>query len=144
MTDRRATASVTGMPVRGAGTIRGVGFGLGVVLGVPSLLAGVWNLVRGRASSAGPRLFAFVGPALVLVVTEALPHALVPCGILPGVCEDVLGRDPGVTGRWHQLDHVLVGALPVVGLYWWTLRRWHPGLRPRSTGYGSIWPRRMR
>ncbi len=31
-----------------------------------------------------------------------------------------------LAGRWHLLDHTLVGAIPFAALYWRALRRWRP------------------
>ncbi len=113
-------------------TLPFLGYGLAIVLGLPSVLAGGWDLLRGRWASGGRRLLAFVGPVLVVVGTEIVPHLVSPC--LPAV----LGADwlpPGcertehgvdVADRWHALDHALVGALPMAALYRLALRRWRP------------------
>lgn len=109
-----------------------LGYGLAVILSLPSLLAGGWDLLQGRWAPGCRRLLAFAGPVLVLVGTEVVPHLASPClpaalgaDWLPPVCERTEdGVD--VTGRWHALDHALVGALPMVALYRWALRRWHP------------------
>ena len=102
------------------------GYLLSIGLGLPSLLAGVAAAARGRWAAGGRWLLAFVGPVMVLVGTEVVPHAVLPCGVFPGVCEDVPGYGRSVTGRWHQLDHALVGAVPMAALYWAARRRWHP------------------
>ena len=110
-----------------------LGYGLAIVLGLPSALAGGWDLLRGRWGAAGRRLLVFVGPVLVLVGTEIVPHLLSPClpaelgaDWVPGVCErhPVHGWD--IEDRWHALDHALVGALPMAALYRLALRRWRP------------------
>ena len=118
-------------------TLPFLGYGLAVALGLPSLLAGGWDLLRGRWSAGGRRLLAFVGPVLVFVGTEIVPHLASPC--LPAV----LGADwlpPGcerteqgidVAGRWHPLDHALVGAVPMAALYRLALRRWRPDVARR-------------
>ncbi len=113
-------------------TLPFLGYGLAIVLGVPSLLAGGWDLLRGRWGAGGRRLLAFVGPVLVVVGTELVPHVLSPClpallgaDWLPAVCERT-EHGVDIKDRWHALDHALVGALPMVALYGWALRRWRP------------------
>ena len=109
-----------------------LGYGLAIVLGLPSLVVGAWDVLRGRWAAAGRRLLMFGGPALFLVGTEIVPHLASPClpselgvGALPTVCERAeQGAD--VKGRWHALDHALVGALPMVMVYRLALRRWRP------------------
>ena len=63
-----------------------------------------------------------------MVGTEIIPHVVPSCAALPRLCEelDQGGRD--VAGRWHQLAHTLLGALPMATLYWAALRRWRPAL----------------
>ncbi len=56
-----------------------LGYGLAILLGLPSLLAGAWDLLRGRGAVGGRRLLAFIGPVLVFVGTEIVPHLLNPC-----------------------------------------------------------------
>ena len=114
-------------------TLPFLGYGLAIALGLPSVLAGGWDLLRGRGAAGGRRLLAFVGPVLVVVGTEIVPHLLSPClpaelgaDWVPGVCErhPVQGWD--IEERWHALDHALVGALPMAALYQLALRRWRP------------------
>jgi hypothetical protein len=112
-----------------------LGFGLAIVLGLPGLLVGVWDLLRGRWALGGRRVLAFVGPMLIVVGTEIIPHLISPCvpavlGIdwLPPVCERSIAHGVDVADRWHALDHALVGALPMVALYGLTRRRWRPDL----------------
>ena len=96
------------------------------------MLAGGWDLLRGRWAAGARRLLAFVGPVLVVVGAEIVPHLLNPCLLadaldsrLLGLCERTAdGVD--VAGRWHALDHTLVGALPMAALYRLALRRWRP------------------
>ena len=65
---------------------------------------------------------------LFVAGAEIVPHLLSACAVLPQVCADldVSGRD--VAGRWHQLNHTLLGALPMALLYGAALRRWRPTL----------------
>ena len=109
-----------------------LGYGLAIALGLPSLIVGGWDLLRGRWAQGGRQLLAFVGPVLVLIGTEIVPHLVSPClptvlgaDWVPGVCEHT-SEGVDIKGRWHPLDHALVGALPMVVLYRRALRRWHP------------------
>jgi len=103
-----------------------LGYVLVCVLGVPSLLVGLWDLRHRRWAVGGRRVLAFLGPAIFLVGTETLPHLLLPCPLLRAVCEDLPEHGWSVTGRWHLLDHTLVGALPLAALYGWARHRWRP------------------
>jgi hypothetical protein len=111
-----------------------LGYGLAILLGVPSLILGGWDLLRRRPTRAARRLLVFAGPALVLIGTEIVPHVLSPCLLAellgreaPGLCERTeSGLD--ITDRWHALVHTLVGAVPMVALYGVGLRRWRPDL----------------
>ncbi len=117
-----------------------LGYGLAILLGGPSLLAGVWDLARGRRVVGVRRLLCFVGPVLVFAGIELLPHLLNPCTIpyelgsrdLPGICETDPEWGADVANRYHLLDHALVGALPLAAVYRLALRRWRPDVaRPR-------------
>ncbi len=117
-----------------------MGYGLAILLGVPSLLAAVWDFLRGRFGAGATRLFTFVGPVLFLVGMEIVPHLLNPCFLalelggkrFPGMCDyGDWGAD--FAGRWHLLDHTVVGAIPFAALYWLALRRWRPDV-PRFRG----------
>ena len=121
-------------------TLPFLGYGLAIVLGLPSLLAGGWDVLRGRWAPGGRRLLAFVGPVLVVVGTEILPHLVSPClpaalgaDWLPPVCERT-ERGVDVADRWHALDHALVGALPMTTLFRLALRRWRPDVARFGTG----------
>ena len=109
-----------------------LGYGLAIVLGLPSLLAGGWDVLRGRWALGGRRLLAFVGPVLVVAGTEVVPHLVSPClpavlgaDWLPPVCERT-EQGVDVASRWHALDHALVGTLPMAAFYRLALRRWRP------------------
>ena len=114
-----------------------LGYGLAILLGLPSLLAGAWDLLRARWAAGGRRLLAFVGPVLFFVGTEIIPHLLNPCFFVLELAGKRLpefycayspewGAD--FADRWHLLDHTLVGAIPMAALYWLALRRWRPAL----------------
>ena len=118
-----------------------LGYLLAILLGLPSLLAGGWDLLRGRWAAGGRRWLAFVGPVLVFVGIEVLPHLVNPCAIpyalgsrdLLGICETNPAWGADVEGRYHLLDHALVGALPMAALYRLVLRHWRPDVaRPRA------------
>lgn len=101
---------------------------LALVLSLPSLLAGLWDLVRLRWRDGGQRILLFVGPLLIFVGTEIVPHIVSPCALLPSICETGLEGGVDVAGQWHLLDHMLVGAVPLVTLYWVILRTGCPAL----------------
>ena len=112
-----------------------LGYLLAIALGLPSLLAGLWDVLRGRWAMGGRRLLAFVGPVLFLVGTEIVPHLLNPCFwalALGGTrlpefsCAYSPEWGADLADRWHPLGHTLVGAVPMAALYWWALRRWRP------------------
>ena len=112
-----------------------LGYLLVIVLSLPSLLAGAWDVLRARWAAGGRRLLAYAGPVLFFVGTEIVPHLLNPCywALAIGgtrLPEFYCAYNPewgvDVADRWHLLDHTLVGALPMAALYWLALRRWHP------------------
>jgi hypothetical protein len=95
-----------------------IGFMLATLLGAPSLLVGVWDLMRKRLRLGAWRVLAFFGPLFVLVGMEVIPHVLNPCLVMfllgseaPGLCQG------DVSDRWHALSHALIGGLPLVLLY---------------------------
>ena len=112
-----------------------LGYLFAIVLGVPSLLAGVWDVLHGRWAVGGRRFLPFLGPVLFFVGTEIIPHLVNPCiwaflwnGTLLSefYCAYDAACGTDLADRWHLLQHTLVGALPLATLYWWALRRWHP------------------
>ncbi len=120
-----------------------LGYGLALLLGVPSALVSVGSLVRGRWSDGFRRLLIFMGPLLFVVGMEIVPHVVNPCFAadlageqLPRFCEQT-ESGPDITGRLHTLDHALVGALPMVLLYRWALRRWRPDVLVNITEHDA-------
>ncbi len=118
-----------------------MGYGLAILLGVPSLLAAAWDILRGRWGVGGRRLLPFVGPVVFLIGTEIIPHLLNPCFLalelggrrMPGVCQYAeWGADFG--DRWHLLNHTLVGAIPLAVLYWLAVRKWRPDIARLRAG----------
>ncbi len=114
-----------------------LGYGLAILLGLPSLLAGAWDLLHARWGAGSRRVLAFVGPLLFFAGTEIVPHLLNPCFFalefagkrLPEFyCAYSPESGADLADRWHLLDHTLVGAVPMAALYWLALRRWRPAL----------------
>lgn len=118
-----------------------LGYVLAIALGLPSLLTGTGDCIRGRWAVGSRRLLPFIGPVLILVGVEIVPHVVSPCTLaqvlgsdeLPGICERA-EHGVDIKDRWHALDHALVGALPLAALYRLALRRWHPAV---SRGRGD-------
>lgn len=113
-------------------TLPFLGYGLAIVLGLPSLLVGGLDVLRGRWAAGWQRLLVFAGPVLFLVGTEVVPHLVSPCvpavlgaDWLPTVCERT-EQGVDIKDRWHPLHHALVGGLPMAVLYWRALHRWRP------------------
>ncbi|MGH2451891.1 MAG: hypothetical protein ACRDGE_11620 [Candidatus Limnocylindria bacterium] len=102
-----------------------LGYLLVIVLGVPSLLSGTWDLVHGRGTDGGRRLLAFVGPVLVLVGTEIVPHIanLGLCAAAAELCSYSPEWGTDISDRWHPLDHAVLGAVPMTAIYWLARRR---------------------
>jgi hypothetical protein len=104
--------------------------GLALLIGGLALLLGLVAAGRGRGRNAlGLAAVAVVGPVLVLVGGELVPHLVNPC-VLP----DMAGAEPpgfcittrqgaDVPDNWHALDHAVVGFLPVSLLVAWWWRR---------------------
>ena len=104
------------------------GYLLAVLLTVPAALAGAWELLGRRSTAGTRRVLPLVGAVLFVIGYELIPHLLLPCAVLPGVCEVTeTGRD--VVSRWHLLDHTLVGALPMAAFYRWMTGKWRPATR---------------
>ncbi len=116
-----------------------LGYGLAILLGVPSLLAGSWDFLRARWGAGVRRVLASVGPVLFFVGTEIVPHLLNPCFWALGLgrtrlpefyCAYTPEWGADLADRWHPLGHRLVGAVPLAAVYWWALRRWRPDVAP--------------
>jgi len=103
--------------------LQNLGYVLVLVLSLPSLAIGGWDLLRGRWLGGATRLLAFFGPFLVILGSEGLvSHLVVNCTVTGWACVD-----GDFTVRWHELHHTLVG-LPLAALYWLALRKWHPAI----------------
>src|SRR5438105_3120605 len=89
-----------------------MGYVLAIALGVPSLLAGGWDLLHGRWSRGAARLLAFVGPVVILLGVGEGSHLLIRCDITPFICQD-----GDIYDRWHQLHHTVVAGVPLLLLY---------------------------
>lgn len=104
------------------------GYLLAVLLTVPAALAGAWQSLKRHWAAGASRMLPLVGAVLFVIGYELIPHLLLPCAVLPGVCEVTeTGRD--VVSRWHLLDHTVVGALPMAAFYRWMTRKWRPTTR---------------
>jgi hypothetical protein len=104
--------------------------GLALLLGALALLLSLVTAVRGRGRNAlGLAAVAAVGPLLLLVGGELVPHLANPCVLPelagvgpPGFCTTTpQGAD--VPDNWHALDHAVVGFLPLSLLVAWWWRR---------------------
>jgi hypothetical protein len=105
--------------------------GLALLIGGLTLLLGLVAAARGRGwNLLGLAAVAVVGPLLVLVGGEVLPHLVNPCALPalagaepPGFCTTTPdGVD--VPDNWHALDHAVVGFLPLsLVVAWWWRRR---------------------
>jgi hypothetical protein len=122
-----------------------LGYLLAALLGVPAL---VLSLITGRARGRGGCVLAALGPVVVLVAMEVVPHVVNPCLVaaaayegLPSSCSrTVHGVD--VHDRWHALHHAVVGSVPATMAYAGLLRRRRPELfaargRPRPCLHGA-------
>ena len=105
--------------------------GLALFVGGGALMVGLAAAVRaGGRSRLGLAAVAVVGPLVVLVGGELLPHLANPCDL-----PELVGADPpgfcvttpegaDVPDTWHALDHAVVGFLPLSLLvaWWWRKR----------------------
>jgi hypothetical protein len=115
-----------------------LGYGLVILLGIPSLVVGTWDLLQGRWRVAGLRLAAFVGPVLIFIGMEIIPHLVNPCGIswllgerwLPNICEYNPEWGGDYVGKWHLMNHTLMGAVPLTLLYGRLTGCWRPSRKP--------------
>ncbi|HVF12257.1 MAG TPA: hypothetical protein VNA87_04145, partial [Actinomycetota bacterium] len=152
--DRRLTAR--GHRVR-LGSLTGssldrVGFALTALAGgvfAVAILLGALNAVRSEAHGIElgllRRVLPLVGPVVVFIGMELVPHAVGPCTVmsvvggpdLPAMCERIThgsgfgGKGEPTTSvdviaRWHALMHGLIGAVPMTLLYRFALKKWRP------------------
>jgi len=105
---------------------------LALALSLPGVLAGLWDAGRRRWCNSGRRLLPFVSLLLFFMGTEVIPHVLLPCAALPGMCEDLPGRGRDIAGSWHLLHHMLIGAVPMAVLLWLAFRTWRPDVLRRG------------
>ena len=117
--------------------VQNLGYLLVLLLSLPSLALGGWDLIRGRWGQGAGRLLAFFGPFLVILGSAGgVSHLVLGCAVNSWAC-----TDGDFTVRWHQLHHTLVAGLPLTVLYWLALRKWHPAISRlgRTAGAGR-WP----
>jgi hypothetical protein len=113
--------------------LQSLGYLLVLVLSLPSLAVGGWDLARGRRARGAGRLLAFFGPFLVILGNEGLvSHLVLGCAVAGWACVD-----GDFTVRWHQLHHTLVAGLPLTALYWLALRRWRPAIAQSRCAAGA-------
>lgn len=120
-----------------------LGYILALLLSLPSLVVGGYDLIGNRFAPTG-RPLVFVGTFAVAFGFEGLSHLLfLRCDVTPWLCRP--SQHEGVIGglsiyeQWHLLHHSLVAALCLL-LYWLALRRWHPavaGLRVPGRSRGT-------
>lgn len=105
--------------------------GLALLLGGLAVLVSLVAAVRGSGRTVlGVAAVAVVGPLVVLVGGELVPHLANPCVLpelagadRPGFCTTT-PEGPDVPDSWHALDHAVVGFFPFSLLVaWWWRRR---------------------
>jgi hypothetical protein len=144
--------ALSGGPLRFLGDGFGGGWGipslallLAAVLGLPALLAAIFDLIRGRWAGA-TRLLLFLGPLLVGFGFDFIAHLVDPCfnglwtirstlGEIP-LCER-FGLELNIHTRFHLLLHA-AGAMPLAGLFWLALQKWYPSILPARTRTKSV------
>lgn len=104
---------------------------LAVLLALAAAVA-ILRADRGRAVLARCALLV-VGPVVVLVGAEVVPHVATPCwsGEIPGVCEATPEHGYDYAGAAHPFGHALLGWVPLALLHTWAVRRWWPEMVPR-------------
>ena len=113
-----------------------LGYVLAALLGASALLLSL--LIQGRWRRRRRALLPVLGPVVVLVAMEVVPHLINPClfaGVLgeelpSGCSRTVHGVD--VHDRYHALHHAVVGGLPAALGYAALPRRRRPELFARS------------
>ncbi len=121
-----------------------LGYLLASLLGLAALLMSLLSKRRWWSRRRG--LLPVLGPVVVLVAMEVVPHLVNPCLVagalgdnLPSGCSrTVHGVD--VHDRWHALHHAVVGGLPAALGYTALLRRRRPELFARSDDASSPVP----
>ena len=68
-----------------------LGYALAMVLGIPSALMSVGSFAHHRWSEGLPRLLVFLGPLLIVVGMELIPHVVNPC-LVADLAGDRLSR----------------------------------------------------
>ena len=112
-----------------------LGYLLAALLGVSALLQSL--LTERRWWRRRRVLLPMLGPVVILVTMEVVPHLLNPCLVAGAIGDDlpsgcsrtVHGVD--VHDRWHALHHAVVGGLPAALGYAALLRRRRPELFAR-------------
>lgn len=114
-------------------------------MGAPSLLLALFHLLRGEWSKLG-RALPFFGPAFLFFGFFFVSHAFDPCGfgftsfqtmfLGSPLCQH-WGGGLEIHTRFHLLHHAVIPTVFLVGLYWMSLRRWHPAV----TQVGFRWKR---
>ena len=109
-----------------------LGYLLAAWFGATALLL---SLVPGRGPrSRRRRLLPVLGPVVVLVAMEVVPHLLNPCLAAAAVSDQLpsgcarTAHGVDVHDRWHALHHAVVGGLPAALGYAVLLRRRRPDL----------------
>lgn len=106
----------------------------------------------GAKLGAMRRLLPLLGPVIVFIGMELLPHVVNPCTIsgalgrdnLPSGCEvseyrsgfggkGEMTRSIDLAGRWHGLAHAVIGGVPMILLYRVALRKWRPDVLGADT-----------
>jgi len=133
------------------GTVALFGYLLAALLSLPSFVAGLWNVLRGRWQIGLRRMVYLLGAVLVFLGAELGSHYLVPCDLVNALgwgtpdwglppdyahyaCEPLVAPSltNNVYARGHLLHHTLLGGLPLLVVYGFVLRRWRMA-QPAST-----------
>ena len=109
--------------------VTGLGLAAALVLGGLAVAAMV---LRRRPRDIRAAVLLVLGPLLVLLVMELVPHVVNPCLAInaSGSASPVWCEGSDVEGRWHALHHAVVGAVPAALVYVRVIRRRRPELSP--------------
>lgn len=115
-------------------------YGIAALSGVPVGILALATMARRSWRSAIRMLIPALGPLLVLIGTELVPHVVNLCLAahllnlpLPAFCtHGEHGVD--VVDRLHLLQHTIFGAIPLGTAYWLALSRWY---RPSPSLFGG-------